>query len=358
MTWRDGVHLTGTPIWCDARRRRDVCFVSSADRIGRTGHGQLIGAPFTLALLGSRDAGHLAVPLHRRFTLGTLRLELIASGRGPGAAALHVDAPGRSVLYAGPVRTEVPAAALALGLEPAGVKTCDAVVVAAVYGDERHRFPPLADAVAQTIAWTRAQLAAGRHAALLVDSALDAIEVAACLAAEGLPLAGDRAIRDLARRAAELAGAGLLGTSSRALRDAELRGEPRRAGATRAPAAAPPVPPATAAAAVPPIASPGKEPRATLWTAKDRAGLARTLGERPLATARVSGRVLDEPHAADAGFAWPHAAGRAPLLAWIESTSARTVYVTGPHAEPIVAALGARGRLLGPPRQMMLFEAR
>ena len=34
VTWRDGVHLTGTPIWCDARRRRDVCFVSRADRIG------------------------------------------------------------------------------------------------------------------------------------------------------------------------------------------------------------------------------------------------------------------------------------------------------------------------------------
>ncbi|MFT2139547.1 hypothetical protein, partial [Bacillus cereus] len=94
--------------------------------------------------------------------------------------------------------------------------------------------------------------------------------------------------------------------------------------------------------------------RATLWTAKDRAGLARALGDRPAAVARVSGRVLDEPHAADAGFAWASAAGRAPLLAWIESTAARAVFVTGPHAESIVAALGARGRLLGPPRQMTL----
>jgi len=54
VTWRDGVHLTGTPIWCDARRRRDICFVSSADRVGRTGHGQLIGTPITLALLAAR----------------------------------------------------------------------------------------------------------------------------------------------------------------------------------------------------------------------------------------------------------------------------------------------------------------
>jgi len=325
VTWRDGVHLTGTPIWCDARRRRDVCFVSSAERVGRTGHGQLIGSPLTLAMLGAREGGHLAVPLRRRFTLGTLRLELIASGRGPGAAALHVDAGGRSVLYAGPVRAEAPAAALALDVEPAGVRTCDAVAVAAAYGDERHAFPPLDDAIAQTVAWTRAQLAAGRHALLFVDTALDGLEVAACLAAEGLPLAGDRATRDLARRAAELAG--------------------------RATA------PAGRAGGLPQLAAPGKEPRATIWRDADRAGAARALGDRPRAAALISGRALDEPHAADAGFAWANAAGRAALLAWIESTAAREVFVTGPCAEAIVRALGARARLVGPPRQMTLFEA-
>src|SRR5262245_47485879 len=117
VTWRDGVHLTGTPVWCDARRRRDVCFVSSADRVGRAGHGQLIATPLTLALLDARGGGHLGVPLHRRFTLGTLRLELLASGRGAGAAALHVDAAsGPRVLYAGAIRTEVPAASVAAGL--------------------------------------------------------------------------------------------------------------------------------------------------------------------------------------------------------------------------------------------------
>jgi len=320
VRWRDGVHLTGTPIWCDARRRRDVCFVSSAERVGRAGHGQLIGSPLTLALLGAREGGHLGVPLRRRFTLGTLRLELIASGRGPGAAALHVDAGGRSVLYAGPVRTDVPPPQLALEVEPAGVRTCDAVAVAAAYGEER-RFPPLADAIAQTAAWARAQLDAGRHAVLFVDAALDGLEVAASLGALGLPLAGDRATRDLARLAAQVAPA-----------------------------------PAGRAARAPRLAAPGKEPRATIWRDADRAGAARALGDRPRAAALVSGRALDGARDADAGFAWASAAGRAGLLAWIESTAAREVFVTGPGAEAIAAALGARARLVGPPHQMTLFE--
>src|SRR5687767_11207119 len=139
VTWRDGVHLTGTPIWCDARRRRDVCFVSSADRVGKAGHGQLIGAPLTLALLGASGGGHLAVPLHRRFTLGTVRLELIDSARGPGAAALVVDITGKVVLYAGAIRA---------GAE---VRTCDAVVVGA---HAAGAVPSLAKTIDRTVAWT------------------------------------------------------------------------------------------------------------------------------------------------------------------------------------------------------------
>ena len=296
MTWRDGVHLTGTPIWCDARRRRDVCFVSSADRVGRAGHGQLIGTPATLALLGSdAGAGHLAVPLRRPFTLGTLRLELIPSGRGLGAAALHVDLGGRRVLYAGAIRTRETA-------EPAEVRACDAVVVAAPVGAPEHVLPRLADARAAVCAWANAQLAAGKRPVLVADSLVDGFELIAQLSAD-LPLAESRALREAAARTP----------------------------------GAPPTP-ATG--------------RVHLRLASERA--------RPTdrdATALVSLRALDEPAGFDAHLAWPFAADRAQLLAWIEQSGAREVYVTGAAAEAIASALGPRARVLGPPRQMMLFEA-
>lgn len=302
VTWREGVHLTGTPIWCDARRRRDVCFVSSAERVGRTGHGQLIASPLTLALLGTAGGGHLGVPLHRRFTLGTLRLELIASGHATGAAALHVDIAGRTVLYAGPVRT-----ASAGDIGGAEVRTSDAVVVAAPFGEPHHAFPPLADAIAQTIEWSRAQLAADRRPVLLVDDALAGVEIATQLRSEGVAVAAARPIRDLARRADSA------------------------------------------------IAAPGKEPRAIVWLDSDHAGLRRAVGDRAFATARVSGTVVDGVQDTDAVFAWASAAGRDELLAWIEATSAREVFVTGACAEAIVATVGARARVLGPPHQMTLF---
>lgn len=360
MTWRDGVHITGTPIWCDARRRREVCFVSSAERAGRSGHGQLIGTAITLALAGARDGGHLAVPLRQRFTLGTVRLELIPSGRGFGAAALHVDITGKTVLYAGAVRT----AAGGVG-DPAELRTCDAVVVAAPFGEPRHRFPALTKVIDQTLAWTRAQLAAGRRPVLLVDTPLDGLEVASRLAAEGVALAGARAIREAGLRIADrvppaqhVNGAVLIGSSlvpraiGRAVRTAERAG-------------APPVPPIrlaagtqalpTLASGVPALPAPGKEPRAIVWLDSDRAGLARALADKPFTTALVSARAIDGSAECDAGFVWAAAADRAQLLAWIEATAARDVFVTGACAEAIVGALGDRARMIGPPQQMPLF---
>jgi hypothetical protein len=178
VTWRDGVHLTGTPIWCDARRRRDVCFVSSAERVG-AGHGQLIATPETLALIGAK--GQLGVPVHRPFTLGTLRLELIPSGRGIGAAALHVDAGDHSVLYAGAVRN-------------ADVRAADAVVVASPVPDG---VEPPPDAAERLVAWVR-----GHKAPVVgVDSVIDGIEVASVLRDHGLVVSGSKSLRDAATRA-------------------------------------------------------------------------------------------------------------------------------------------------------------
>ncbi len=332
MTWRDGVHLTDASIWCDALRRRDVCFVSSADRIGRVSHGQLIGTPLTLALVGKPGGGHhsgsLAVPLRQRFTLGTQRLELIGSGRGPGAAALVVERGGRRLIYAGPIRT-APGAG-----DVAEVRTCDTLVVAAPYGDTRERFPSLAAAVQKTIAWTREQLAGSHRPVLLVDTVLDGLEVAGVLARAGIALSGSRALREAVRRAGSLFPIDAPETNP-------PRGRARRDTGV----------PSTLS-----IATPGREPRAVIWPVTDREALARSLAGKPHVTALVSARARTTSVTTDAVFAWANAADRTQLLAWIEATRAREVFVTGACADAIADALGPRARVLGPPQQLALFS--
>ncbi len=281
--------------------------MSSAERVGRTGHGQLIASPVTLALLGAKGGGHLAVPLRQRFTLGTLRLELISSGRGLGAAALHVDIAGRTVLYAGAVRTTAGGFA-----EPAEVRACDAVVIAAPYGEPHHEFPSVDDATAQVIEWCQAHLGAGQVPVLCVDSVLDALEVAARVVAAGLTVAGTRSVREAIARIGELS-------------------------------------------ALPVVRGIGKEPTIVVALDGEKAKLPPGQVAR---TALVSGRALDlhrQRPGFDAAFAWPFIAGRTQLLGWIEQARARDVFVTGEAADAIVAELGPRARVIGPPRQMALF---
>jgi hypothetical protein len=103
------------------------------------------------------------------------------------------------------------------------------------------------------------------------------------------------------------------------------------------------------------IATPGREPRAIVWLDADRAGLARSVGDRAIATALISGRAIDGAAGYDTGVPWATAADRRHLLGWIEATGAREVFVTGACAEAIVAAIGARARVIGPPHQMPLF---
>jgi len=201
------------------------------------------------------------VPLHQRFTLGTLRLELIASGRAVGGAALYVDLAGRTALYAGDVRAAT-----------ADVRAADAVVVTA-----HPETAPIADVIAGARERAEAQLRRGVRPVLLVERVLDGIEVARLLE---LPVAAGRRIRDAAARL-DLA-----------------------------------------------LPAPGKEPRATIGLASDRAKLA---------------GVVDD------AFVWPRGDGGAALRGWIEATGARDVYVTGAAAESVPGA-----RVLGPPHQMSL----
>ena len=103
------------------------------------------------------------------------------------------------------------------------------------------------------------------------------------------------------------------------------------------------------------LAAPGREPRAIVWLGGDRAGLARALGGRACTTALVSARAVEGETGTDAAFAWANAADREQLLAWIESTRADDIFVTGACAEAIATVLGPKAHVLGPPHQMSLF---
>lgn len=108
VTWRQGVHLVGSALWCDALRAQELCFVSSALALPKTRKraGTLLCTQTTLSLLAALgrapQGAQLLSPLGRPFFWGSLRLELFASGDVPGSASLWVKLPSEErVIYAG-----------------------------------------------------------------------------------------------------------------------------------------------------------------------------------------------------------------------------------------------------------------
>lgn len=202
--WRGGVHLSGTEIWCDAPRRRELCFVSAIDAVGAIRHGQLLATVTTLGLLrGHRRSpladSELAVPVGRPFTLGELRLELFASGHALGSAALKVEHPnGTAVIYAGAVDPRPSPLA-----GPADVRRADALIVSGRYGHPRYRFPPLAEAAGELAARLEAIRRRGGAAVLEVDGESQSLDLVAALDLDE-PILTSRRLYHLARAARQL----------------------------------------------------------------------------------------------------------------------------------------------------------
>ncbi len=185
FVWSAGVHVAGTSIWCDAARRHQVTFAASAaSGVGGKIFGRLVATARTAELLGELLGARgdvLVTPFGRPFALGRLRLELLPSGRMPGAAQLLVEKPGRKLLYAGALNPRGGRLA-----EAVQVRACDVLAMAAPLAATGRALAPreeveraLVDAVAGAIAdgATPILLAPVRGAAEEAAAILDAAQI-------------------------------------------------------------------------------------------------------------------------------------------------------------------------------------
>lgn len=315
MRWRDGVHVTGTMLWFDAQRSRDLCVVSSVDRLRRVvAHGQMIATRETLALLGRQQAGDLMPPLRRAFTIGNTRMELVPSGYCLGSAAIFVEAPrAQRVLCAGPVSPR--GAGLA---EPAELRRCDVLVLDIPYAERWHKFPSAIDAAAAVADWA---LACATRAVPVVyvghlGKGIDAVHL---LQSVGLAV---RVHPALAAALSRLAVAGIAAPVAKALRKTATVTE------------------------------------AVVWPYAERHRLlpllAGVAANHLLASGRAAEPSARERYAVDHAIAWSSAGDREQTLALVRSSGATSVFLTGQGANAAAGALGKGAQVLAPPQQMSL----
>jgi len=317
VRWRDGVFLEDTPIWCDALRTRDICFVSAADAIKPTRHGQVIATSSTLAMLSGHGHGagvELSAPLGRPFTLGTLRLELFGNGHGVGGAGLALTQDSRRLIYAGSICPR----GHGLG-GAADVRAGDAVVVFARHAPSLE-LPMAVDECRELVDFCREAIH-GSAAIVVTEGVLAGIDVAAELARAGLAVFATRAIHHRVRR---LMRGGLGLPTIRRARSTGLR-----AGEVL-------------------VAPRAQTARLPTRPAQTRVAL---VSGDPNASASLR---LD----VDRRFAWSHNGDYNDLMNFVDATGARDVFVTGPSNDAVARAADGKNRrfrAIGPPRQLTLL---
>jgi putative mRNA 3-end processing factor len=198
-----GLHLSGTALWLDARRKSELSFVSHAhaDHIAR--HERIIATAATLRLMQHRLGklhGALAVPYRRPFDLGRLMLELLPAGHVLGSAQIRVvREDGMRVVYTGDINFGNAATA-----EPAEIAECDTLVIESTYGHPRYVFPSRAQAFDRVADWCRQKLARRVTPVLLCYALGKSQEAIQALSQRGLRLCAHAAIHEVCQIYAEL----------------------------------------------------------------------------------------------------------------------------------------------------------
>jgi len=151
---KQGLHLTGTPLFLDATRKAELSFVSHAhaDHIAR--HERVIATAPTVRFMSHRLGklpAALPVPYHHVFELGSLTVELLPAGHILGSAQIRVIRPdGERVVYTGDLNL-----APSLTAEPHQVAECDTLIMESTFGHPRYVFPPRAEVLGEVEAWIR-----------------------------------------------------------------------------------------------------------------------------------------------------------------------------------------------------------
>jgi putative mRNA 3-end processing factor len=193
---RGGLHLTGTALALDARRKCELSFISHAHSDHLARHERVIATTPTLRFmahrLGSLPAA-LPVPYNRPFVLGPLEVELLPAGHILGSAQIRITrADGRRVVYTGDLNVTP-----SLTAEPLQVARCDTLIVEATFGHPRYVFPAKSAVLEQLEAFLRRTLEAGSTPILLGYELGKAQEVMKFLRERGFALCAHSSICEI-----------------------------------------------------------------------------------------------------------------------------------------------------------------
>ncbi|HSE83590.1 MAG TPA: MBL fold metallo-hydrolase [Thermodesulfobacteriota bacterium] len=167
IEYDEGIHLKGTDIWLDSKKKTRFSFISNASFNQFAPHEKIIATPQTLRLFGKeiKNSVVLECPFNHPFTLGKAQIELIPAGYVLGSSQIVVEIDGEKIIYTGDFklrRTET--------AEPAEVRRSDILIMKCIYGLPKYVLPPSESVIDSIVAFVDESLSSGITPVLLVDA--------------------------------------------------------------------------------------------------------------------------------------------------------------------------------------------
>jgi Cft2 family RNA processing exonuclease len=144
IEYNDGIHLKGTGLWFDSKKKAGLSFISNANVDKFTVPEKTIATPETVKFLEKkiRKSIVLSCPYYRPFTLGNLQVELVPSGHMLGSSQMVVDKGEKTLVYTGDLNLKkLPTT------EVAYLKKCDVLVMKSTFGLPEYIFPTFEESI-------------------------------------------------------------------------------------------------------------------------------------------------------------------------------------------------------------------
>lgn len=175
LDFEDGVHLIGTNVFIDSRRKRERGIVTHAhsDHVGR--HERWVASPATAALCARRwNAKEVEVhSFHQPWEEEGTRVTLLPAGHILGSSMVLLERAGTRVLYTGDFRLRAGATP-----EACAPVEADVLVMECTYGEPRWRFPDRGEVLDRLCDFVRRAHAGGATPVLVAYSLGKAQETA------------------------------------------------------------------------------------------------------------------------------------------------------------------------------------
>ncbi len=191
IEYKNGIHLKGTELWFDSKRKVPLSFISSANIEKFTPPEKILATPETIKFLEKKinKPVVLACPYHRPFALGSLEVELVPSGTMLGSSQLIVDKGEKTLLYSGDINLKnLPTS------EPAYTKHCDVLVMKCRYGLREYQFPSFDRSIKNVVEFVDHAMCSNSTPILVVEPLGKAQDIIKALGEDGYKLSLGKSI--------------------------------------------------------------------------------------------------------------------------------------------------------------------